>query len=118
MLCVRVLLVTVNIGGDKMLMVKFVCPSEQEASSIADGLLAKGLVASTQVKEIDSKFGWNNELVLTTEYEVTCFTRRINFSKIVEAVERNHSYEVPQIVGIPIEYANDKFIDWVSKSVE
>lgn len=100
-----------------MLMVKFVCPEEQEANSIADVLLAKGLVASTQIKEIDSKFGWNNELVLTTEYEVTCFTRRFHFPKIVEVIERNHSYEVPQIIGIPVEYANAKFIDWVNKSI-
>lgn len=96
-----------------MLMVKFTCSEEQEASSIIDVLLAKNLIASSHITEIESKFVWKNELVLITEYEVTCYTSRFNFAKIVETVEQNHSYEMPQIIGIPIDYANNKFIDWI-----
>lgn len=101
-----------------MISVRFVCGTQFEADNIVNVLLTKGLIASAQFKEVDSKFVWKNELVCTSECEVICYTRKCAFNDIVKVIERNHSYEVPQIICTPIELSNEKFKDWVYSLVK
>ena len=40
-----------------------------------------------------------------------------NISKIVERIKELHSYELPEIIAIPIIAGDEKYLEWVKESV-
>ena len=92
------------------------CQSKKEADSIASSLLNKRLVACANiVSGIDSKFWWTGKINKAREVLVILKARRADFKKIEKEVKRLHSYEVPEIIAIPIAAGSDEYLRWVKK---
>jgi len=86
---------------------------KEEANSIARRLVEERLVAGVQIIPIDSVYSWQNEIVEDGEFLLIAKTRKDRFSAVQSAVEDLHSYEVPPIVRIDIEQANQPYLDWI-----
>lgn len=100
----------------KFVIIMVTCVSRKEARKIADRLLAKRLVACANVIEgVESKFWWKGNLDSAAETLLMMKTLEANFKKIEAEVKRLHSYEVPEIIAIPITAGSKEYLNWIKK---
>jgi periplasmic divalent cation tolerance protein len=100
------------------IIVMVTCASKEEARKISGRLLAKRLVACANIlPKIESRFWWKGKLDSASELLVTMKTVRSNFKKIEAEVKRLHSYEVPEIIAVPIVSGSRDYLDWISQVV-
>jgi periplasmic divalent cation tolerance protein len=88
--------------------------SKEEAHNIAD-LLVNGKKAACVniVSGVDSVFWWENKLNSARESLLLVKTKASLFPEIVELVKRTHSYEVPEILALPIIAGNEDYLKWL-----
>lgn len=89
-------------------------PSKEEAGRIARTLVESKLAACAQVMgPIESHYRWKGALEQSTEWLCLVKTRRANYAAVEAAIRANHSYEVPEIVAIPIEAGSESYLAWL-----
>ena len=88
--------------------------SEEEARQIAE-LLVNGKKAACVniVSGVDSVFWWEDKLDSARENLLLVKTRASLFPEIVELVKRKHSYEVPEIIALPIIAGSEDYLEWL-----
>lgn len=99
---------------NKFCLIKTTFESEEEAVKIAKMLLDKKLIVSGQIKEMRSLYVWKDELCDEKEFELTCFTESRLYKEVEEFINRHHSYELCQIICIPIANISKGFGNWIS----
>src|SRR5574342_776929 len=102
----------------EMLMVFVMCDGKEQGEYLADKLVGEGLAACVNiVPEVRSCYVWEGKLTWSDEVMLVIKTTRARFDALKERVIELHSYEVPEIVGVPVETASEKYLDWVRGSV-
>jgi periplasmic divalent cation tolerance protein len=88
--------------------------SEEEAHKIAE-LLVNGRKAACVniVPRVDSVFWWEDKLDSARESLLLVKTKASLFPEIVELVKRTHSYEVPEIIALPIIAGSEDYLKWL-----
>jgi periplasmic divalent cation tolerance protein len=77
--------------------------NRQEAENIAQRLLEAKLIACANIIDsIASHFHWSGKIDKAQECLMLMKSRRDLFEKLTEAVKELHSYEVPEILALPI----------------
>ena len=99
---------------NKFCLIKTTFESEEEAIKMAKMLLDKKLIVSGQIKEMRSLYVWNDELCDEKEFELTCFTESRLYKEVEEFINSHHSYELCQIICIPITNISKGFGNWIS----
>ncbi|MDP1852957.1 MAG: divalent-cation tolerance protein CutA [Candidatus Omnitrophota bacterium] len=88
-----------------------------EAELIARHLVERKLCACVNiVAPVNSLFRWDNKLDSSEEAMLIIKTRKALFKKLEEAVKSVHSYEVPEIIALPVVLGSKKYLDWVKTS--
>ena len=92
---------------------------EVEAQKIADVLLEKKLAACVNITaEVNSFFWWQNVIDHEAESMLIVKTRRHLLETIEEEVKRAHSYDVPEIIALPIVWGSTSYLDWLESQVK
>ena len=60
-----------------------------------------------------SIFRWEGEIEESNEVVMIAKTRKTLINELVKSVKRNHSYECPCILELPIQGGNSEFLNWV-----
>ncbi|MBU0604715.1 MAG: divalent-cation tolerance protein CutA [Candidatus Omnitrophica bacterium] len=95
------------------------CPSKREADSIAGSLLKKRFVACANIiNKVESKFWWNGKIDKACETLIVLKTAGNKFKAVEKEVRRLHSYEVPEIIAIPILALSEDYGRWIRDSVK
>ena len=88
--------------------------SEQEAHKIADLLLSRRKAACVNiVPKVESSFWWQGKLDSAKESLLIIKTEASLLSEIVDLVRTAHSYEVPEIIALPIIGGNVDYLKWI-----
>ena len=88
--------------------------SEEEAYKIAESLVkGKKAACVNIVPRVDSLFWWEGKLDLARESLLLVKTKASLFPEIVELVERTHSYEVPEVIALPIIAGSEDYLKWL-----
>jgi periplasmic divalent cation tolerance protein len=88
--------------------------SEQEANFIANDLVAGNLIACANVLPgVTSIFRWQNEVCSENEVLMILKSIKTNFDKIITRIKTMHSYEVPEIIAVPIIAGSREYLDWI-----
>ena len=94
------------------------CAGKPEAIKIAKALLTKKLVACVNiVDKLDSFFWWKGRIDKASEVLVILKTSASNFAKVEREVKRLHSYEVPEVVMVPITAGSRAYLGWIDDTV-
>ena len=102
---------------DKMI-VFVTCESKEQAENIAQTVVVEKLAACVNVLPgIRSCFVWEKKLTWSDEVLLLIKTTRGRFDPLRDRVKALHSYEVPEIVGLTIDDAFDKYLAWIDSSV-
>jgi len=92
--------------------------SEREAEKITKGLLKKECVACINIiPRVNSRFLWKGKMKRTTEALLFIKTKKSYLKKVIRLVKKIHSYEVPEIIALPIVGGNRDYLDWIKKEV-
>ena len=88
---------------------------KQEAEKITQLLLKERLIACGNiVSPVTSLFHWSGEIEKAEECLIVMKSRMDLFSQVAEQVRRLHSYEVPEVLALPIVDASKAYLDWMS----
>ena len=65
---------------------------------------------------IRSVYRWNGEVQTETEHLMIIKTRANLVAKVEARVKELHSYEVPEVIALPIVAGAKSYLDWVVAS--
>jgi len=92
------------------------CASKREALRIAEGLLKARLVACANIMDtIDSRFWWKGKIDRAREALLVLKTAKSEFGRVEKAIKRLHSYEVPEIIALPVIGGSRKYLEWIRR---
>jgi periplasmic divalent cation tolerance protein len=88
---------------------------KQEAEKITRSLLKERLIACGNiVSPVTSFFHWSGKIDGAEECLIVMKSRMDLFAQVAEHVKGLHSYEVPEILALPIVDASKDYLDWMS----
>ncbi len=93
--------------------------TEEEAHSIAELLLNQRKAACVNiVPRVNSLFRWQAKLDSAQESLLIVKSRASLLPEIIEMVKGTHSYEVPEIIALPIISGNEDYLNWIDSVLE
>ena len=88
--------------------------SEEEGSRIGRKLVEDRLAACANVvPQIRSIFQWEGKVSEAQECLVILKTREDLFMRVEQAVRGLHSYQVPEIIALPIGAGSEPYLRWI-----
>jgi periplasmic divalent cation tolerance protein len=101
---------TVNFG-----VVLVTAGSEAEAEKIARVLVENKLAACVSLSPIRSIYSWQGEIRSDSEWQLVIKTDLAKFEDLKTKIQELHSYEVPEIIAIPIVAGSKAYLDWMAQ---
>lgn len=88
--------------------------SENAARALAAGVIEAKLGACAQiVGPITSVYRWEGDVQTDQEWRVEIKTATDQVAALTEHIKANHSYDVPEIVVIPITGGSTEYLSWL-----
>jgi periplasmic divalent cation tolerance protein len=88
---------------------------KQEAENITKALLNERLIACGNISgPVTSFFHWSGQIEKSEECLVVMKSRMDLFAQVAERVKGLHSYEVPEILALPIVDGSQTYLDWMN----
>jgi periplasmic divalent cation tolerance protein len=92
--------------------------SQEEAEKIARALVERRLAACVQVAgPLTSTYHWKGRVEDAQEFLCIIKTRQSHYLAVEDAIRELHSYEVPEILAIPISAGNRAYLDWLREEL-
>jgi len=92
--------------------------TKREAEQILKILLSNKLIAGGLITSGFSGHWWEGKIDEKTYYNVSAFTVNEHKDKIISEIEKAHSDETPIAAFFKIDYANNRFLDWVRENTK
>jgi periplasmic divalent cation tolerance protein len=101
------------------LVVLVTCRSAKEAERIARALVQARLAACGNILQspVRSIYRWKEKIESAREFLLLIKTSRRRFSELKAAIKRLHSYEVPEIIALPIATGSQGYLSWLAQSI-
>ncbi len=88
--------------------------SRLEAEKIAQALVEEKLAACVSFMPIHSIYTWKSELCQEDEWQLMIKTDLRQFEQLEIKIKQLHSYEVPEIIALPIIKGSADYLNWIS----
>jgi periplasmic divalent cation tolerance protein len=99
-------------------IVVFCTCTEEEAVKLAHSLVEERLAACVNViPNVRSYYHWNGAIESSAECLLVIKSSRERFEALRAALERLHSYDVPEVVALPIVDGAPSYLDWLDASL-
>ncbi|MCJ7575893.1 MAG: divalent-cation tolerance protein CutA [Dehalococcoidia bacterium] len=93
--------------------------SEEEAHKIARLLVKQKKAACVNILPgMDSLFRWKGKIDSAREALLLVKTRASLFPEIISLVKEIHSYEVPEIIALPIIAGSEDYLRWLDAACQ
>lgn len=90
--------------------------SQKEALKIAQTLVKEKLAACVNVVfPIRSYYTWKGKVHKDKESLLIIKTKSLLFERLKKKILSLHSYEVPEIIFLPIQKGSKSYLDWIDK---
>ena len=101
------------------IVVLVTCGSARQARTIATELVKRRLAACGNVIEapVRSIYRWNGKVESAKEFLLILKSSRRRFAALEKAVRELHSYDVPEVIALPVVVGSGRYLDWISESV-
>ena len=102
----------------KYCMVIVTFADEPEAEKIISVFLADRLIACAQLQDIKSRYIWKGGQVRDSEVLAFLKTRSGLYETVEARIRELHSYEVPEIICVPVEKGLPEYLAWIDENTE
>ena len=87
---------------------------ESAAAEMADRIVTERLAACAQVLgPVRSSYHWEGEVRVALEWLVVAKTTDARLAALTSRIRALHSYDVPEIVSLPIAEGNPEYLRWI-----
>ncbi|MDH5390545.1 MAG: divalent-cation tolerance protein CutA [Candidatus Bathyarchaeota archaeon] len=94
-------------------------PNKEEAVKIVRSLLKERLIACANILgPVSSLFWWQGKIDEENEFLVFMKSHKNLFERLSERVTEIHSYDVPEIIALPIIEGSPPYLDWLRASLQ
>jgi len=92
--------------------------SSDDAKRIAGVLVESRLAACVQiVGPIRSIYRWQGQIETAEEWQCWAKSRRDLYDEVEKTIRRLHSYDVPEILAMPIVAGHADYLAWLKKEL-
>ena len=92
--------------------------NDAEAQQISRLLLEQKKAACVNIiSQVNSLFRWENKIDSAQESLLIVKTKASLLSEIIKLVKEAHSYDVPEIIALPVVGGNQDYLEWIDSSV-
>ncbi|MFN2530456.1 MAG: divalent-cation tolerance protein CutA [Pyrinomonadaceae bacterium] len=92
--------------------------STEEAARLAEMLVGAHLAACVQIlPQIESVYRWEGMVERQSEILLIAKTTTARFPDLEREVKALHSYEVPEILAVPIAAVSNPYLQWLLANV-
>ncbi|MGH9738210.1 MAG: divalent-cation tolerance protein CutA [Candidatus Acidiferrales bacterium] len=102
------------------IIVLVTCGSRKEARRIARALVAARVAACVNVSQapVESIYRWKGKVETAREFLLVIKSSRKRFAALEKEVRRLHSYDVPEIIALPINHGSKAYLAWIDEAVK
>ena len=102
---------------DKVIVLS-TCASSEEAGKLARALVEKRLAACVNVLPgVRSIYRWKDAIEEDEEILLVIKTSRALVEELRAEIERLHSYEVPEVIALPIVDGSERYLAWMTREL-
>lgn len=92
--------------------------SETEAKAIASSLVTEFLGACVSVSPVHSIYRWQDKVNVDQEWQLVIKTDLTLFSQLATRIKQLHSYEVPEIIALPLVKGEENYLAWIAQNTK
>ena len=101
------------------MIVIMTAPNKEEAAKLVRTLLEERLIACANILDpVSSLFWWKGKIEEENEVLVLMKSNEPLFKKLSKRVTELHSYDVPEILALPIVEGSPAYLDWMKACLE
>ncbi|MEO1350088.1 MAG: divalent-cation tolerance protein CutA [Cyanobacteria bacterium J06635_15] len=89
--------------------------TEAEANAIAQVLVTEKLAACVALMPIQSIYTWQGKINHDAEWQLVIKTNLDRFSALEVRIKTLHSYDVPEIIALPIVQGSAPYLAWITE---
>jgi len=95
------------------------CGSAKEARRIAKAAVEQKLAACVNILDarVQSIYRWKGKVESAREFLLVMKTSRRRVAALQKKIEQLHSYDVPEIIALPIVAGSRGYLAWIADSV-
>jgi len=92
--------------------------SRSEARRIVKHLLEMHLIACGNIcGPVESRFWWQDKIDEASEFLVLLKSDQRLFTKLSRAIKEMHSYDVPEILAVPVLEGFPPYLEWLNTTL-
>jgi len=101
------------------LVVFITVPSKEEGECIGKTLVEENLAACVNIiPHVESIFHWEGEMCQEGEMILIVKSTRENLESLTQRVKELHSYQVPEIIALPIVGGSEDYLKWLEQETQ
>jgi len=94
------------------------CDSEERAAELARALVEQRVAACVNILPgARSIYRWKDEIEDAAEWLLVIKSRRDLFPALRAAVEKLHTYEVPELIAMPLVEGSEPYLAWLDREL-
>ena len=94
------------------------CSSTSEAENLARVLVEERLAACCSIiSNVASMYRWEGRIQHDEESLILCKTVSERIPALEERVHSLHSYDVPEILAVPVSHGSESYLAWLERSI-
>jgi periplasmic divalent cation tolerance protein len=95
------------------------CASQEEAERLARLLVDLRLAACVSiVPRVRSVYRWQGVVESTDECLLLIKSSRLLFDPLCAALENGHTYEIPEVLALPVVAGSTPYLDWLQSNLQ
>jgi periplasmic divalent cation tolerance protein len=92
---------------------------DDTARKLAHSIVEAHLGACVNIiPHVRSIYEWQSKIQEDEEFILLIKTRREYVPQLIEFVKKNHPYEVPELIELPINNGNQDYLNWIDTVVK
>lgn len=96
-------------------MILVACPDMKAADELAAEMVERRLAACVQITAITSYYQWKGSMNRDAEQLLLIKTRAVLYPEIESFIKDRHSYEVPEIIMVPVHKGLPAYLNWIDE---
>jgi periplasmic divalent cation tolerance protein len=95
------------------------CDSQEQAARMARHLVEQRLAACVNIlSKVRSIYRWKEKVEDAGEWMLVIKSRRDLFLALRAEIEKMHSYEVPEIIALPVVEGSEAYLGWLDHELK